>query len=137
MPGSVLLGHRELDVDRSEEREDVGLQHRDEDLEEGEGESEGEASFGRETSPSARPAASTDHQPPRPNRKNCVAAKNSTSRRCPTIMFIRSRRVSVTGRMRNVEMNSIGVTMKYTGHGTPAGNSEFLMKFFGLFFNPA
>ena len=43
--------------------------------------------------------------------KNCVAEKKSTSRRCPTTMFIRSRSVSVIGRMMKVEMNSIGVTM--------------------------
>ena len=41
-------------------------------------------------------------------------------------MFIRSRRVSVIGRMMKVEMSSIGVTMMYSGHGTPDGNSEFL-----------
>ena len=57
------------------------------------------------------PAASADHHPPRSRRKNWVAAKNSTRSRCPTIMFMRSRRVSVTGRMMNVEMSSIGVTM--------------------------
>ena len=46
-------------------------------------------------------------------------------------MFIMSRSVSVIGRMMKVEMSSIGVTMMYTGHGTPEGKSEFLKKFFG------
>ena len=38
---------------------------------------------------------------------------------------------SVIGRMMKVETNSIGVTMMYTGHGTPDGKSEFLKKFLG------
>ncbi len=96
----MFFGHGELDVDRRQEGEDVGLQHRDEDLEEGEGETEGEAADREEGVPA-----------PAVKRKNDVAEKNSTSSRCPTTMFMRSRRVSVTGRMMNVEMNSIGVTM--------------------------
>ena len=52
-------------------------------------------------------------------------------------MFMRSRSVSVTGRMMNVEMNSIGVTMMYTGHGTPVGKREFLKNLPGLFLTPA
>ena len=39
-------------------------------------------------------------------------------------MFIMSRRVSVIGRMMKVEMSSIGVTMMYTGHGTPRGRAS-------------
>ena len=100
-PASVLFGDRELDVDRGEEGEDVGLEDSHQDLEQGEDEAEREAARGEDASTSRR----------RSTRKNCVAAKNSTSSRWPTIMFIRSRSVSVTGRMMNVEMNSIGVTM--------------------------
>ena len=57
------------------------------------------------------PTPKSDHQLPAVKKKNDVAVKNSTSSRCPTTMFIRSRSVSVIGRRMNVEMNSIGVTM--------------------------
>ena len=52
-------------------------------------------------------------------------------------MFIMSRSVRVIGRITNVEMSSIGVTMMYTGHGTPDGKREFLKKFLGLSLMPA
>ena len=52
-----------------------------------------------------------------------VAENSSTSMRWPTIMFIRRRSVSVTGRMMKVESNSSGVTMMYRNGGTPEGNS--------------
>ena len=96
----MFFRHRELDVDRGEQGEDVGLEDCDQELEEGEGEAEGEGADTEEL-----------NQPPAVKKKNCVALKKSTSSRWPTIMFIRSRSVSVTGRMMKVEMNSIGVTM--------------------------
>ena len=41
-------------------------------------------------------------------------------------MFAQSRIARLSGRIRKVENNSMGATMRYSALGTPGGNSEFL-----------
>ena len=78
------------------------------------------------TNPPMRVRAPNAMNPPLMlKKKKCVAAKQSTRRRWPTIMFSSSRRANEIGRTMKMLMNSIGVNRMYMYHGTPAGNSAF------------
>ena len=112
----MLFGDRELDVDGGQDGEDVRLEDGHEEFEHREGEAEGERSDAEQAD--ELPLASTV------KKKKCVAAKQSTSSRWPTIMFIseseRQRdRPQDEGR-EELERHS----RKYSGHGTPGRNSE-------------
>ena len=95
---SVLGVHRAADVHGGEDREDVGLQERDQHLEAGEGDEHANGERQHE-----RPAGSA---------VNSVMQSTAkvTSRMWPASMLAKSRTASEKGRTMNVEMNSIGVT---------------------------